>query len=165
MASSLTKLSEQQRVAVVVTNHVTTRLGSGDKSASSSSSNSTQAYLAPALGESWSHAATNRVELFWDRTRRTARLTKSPSLSLRSVRVDSFIVHFSFYFFTIDVFYLLECRFILLCWLIRWLFPCIDGIHVLQYQLYSWLGAVSNCCGWCAWHLLFCQWESKQGKE
>ena len=103
MASSLTKLSEQQRVAVVVTNHVTTRLGSGDKSASSSSSssggsssNSTQAYLAPALGESWSHAATNRVELFWDRTRRTARLTKSPSLSLRRVRVD--IVHFSLFF-------------------------------------------------------------------
>ena len=102
MASSLTKLSEQQRVAVVVTNHVTTRLGSGDKSNSSSSSssgssgNSTQAYLAPALGESWSHAATNRVELFWDQTRRTARLTKSPSLSLRSVRVDIFIFLFFF---------------------------------------------------------------------
>ena len=110
MAQMLNKMSSDYNLSVVVTNHVTTRLGGGSSSGSSGSSsggsgssssggsssssssggsgrgnNDTTAYLAPALGESWSHAATNRVELFWNQTRRTARLTKSPSLSLRSV--------------------------------------------------------------------------------
>jgi hypothetical protein len=34
----------------------------------------------PALGEAWSHAATNRVVLFWKDGERCAHLLKSPSL-------------------------------------------------------------------------------------
>lgn len=36
--------------------------------------------LVPALGESWSHACTNRVILFWDDAQRFCHLYKSPSL-------------------------------------------------------------------------------------
>ena len=97
LAQDLNKMASDYQLSVVVTNHVTTRMGgsgggggggggsSSSSSSSSSSNNGNAAYLAPALGESWSHAATNRVELFWNQTQRTARLTKSPSLSLRSV--------------------------------------------------------------------------------
>ena len=98
LAQDLNKMASDYQLAVVVTNHVTTRMGGGGSGGGNSSSSSSSgggsgssgggggsAYLAPALGESWSHAATNRVELFWNQTQRTARLTKSPSLSLRSV--------------------------------------------------------------------------------
>ena len=37
------------------------------------------AQLAPALGESWSHACTNRIILYWEDNQRMARLVKSPS--------------------------------------------------------------------------------------
>ena len=97
MAQTLNKMSSDYNLSVVVTNHVTTKMNgnssgnsgnsgnSGSSSSSNSGKNDSAAYLAPALGESWSHAATNRVELFWNSTIRTARLTKSPSLSLRNV--------------------------------------------------------------------------------
>lgn len=99
LAQDLNKIASDYNLSVVVTNHVTTRMGNKSNSNNNSSSSgggdgsgggtgggeSSGAYLAPALGESWSHAATNRVELFWNKSQRTARLTKSPSLSLRSV--------------------------------------------------------------------------------
>ena len=50
-----------------------------------SDGNTKSAILVPALGESWSHAATNRVELFWSRGVRHARLVKSPSQKLNTV--------------------------------------------------------------------------------
>ena len=41
--------------------------------------------MIPALGESWSHAATNRVELFWNNSIRNAKLVKSPSQKVNTV--------------------------------------------------------------------------------
>lgn len=82
LAQDLNRLADKARLAVVVTNHVTTRMHRQD---GGGPQKDRDAYLAPALGESWSHAATNRVELFWNGKIRTARLTKSPSLGLISV--------------------------------------------------------------------------------
>lgn len=55
--------------AVVLINQVTTKIGEGSSS-----------FLAPALGETWAHACTNRVMLYWQDGQRFARLYKSPSL-------------------------------------------------------------------------------------
>jgi RecA/RadA recombinase len=49
-AQMLNKLASELNIAVVVTNQVTTKIGDNDKM-----------YFAPALGESWSHAITNRI--------------------------------------------------------------------------------------------------------
>jgi hypothetical protein len=54
--------------AVVLMNQVTTKINH-DKSS----------YLAPALGESWAHACTNRMMLTWENGERIATLIKSPS--------------------------------------------------------------------------------------
>ncbi len=54
--------------AVVLMNQVTTKINT-DKSS----------YLAPALGESWAHACTNRMMLTWENGERMATLIKSPS--------------------------------------------------------------------------------------
>ena len=48
-------------------NQVTTKFGKGGS------------YLAPALGESWAHACTNRIMLHWEDGVRVASLSKSPS--------------------------------------------------------------------------------------
>ena len=85
LAQDLNRLADKSGLAVVVTNHVTTRLNRNDGGSGNGRGGDGDAYLAPALGEAWSHAATNRVELFWNNKTRTARLTKSPSLGLMSV--------------------------------------------------------------------------------
>ena len=83
MSQDLNKMASDFKLAIVVVNQVTTKFvfnkpnGAGGKSKS--------AVLVPALGESWSHAATNRVELFWSRGIRQARLVKSPSQKLNTV--------------------------------------------------------------------------------
>jgi RAD51-like protein 2 len=66
MAQTLLQLAEQFNLAVLLINQVTTKLGAQTTS------------LAPALGESWAHAATNRIMLYWDGSFRTAKLIKSP---------------------------------------------------------------------------------------
>ncbi|XP_062391723.1 DNA repair protein RAD51 homolog 3 isoform X2 [Sardina pilchardus] len=58
----LTKHSE-----VVLTNQMTTKVWNG------------QSKLIPALGESWGHAATQRLILHWEGTQRLASIYKSPS--------------------------------------------------------------------------------------
>jgi len=71
MAQSLLDLAERFQLAVVVINQVTTKI---DESKQESS------HLAPALGESWAHACTNRVMFYWGSDgQRYARLLKSPS--------------------------------------------------------------------------------------
>jgi len=70
MAQHLLKLAQQFDIAVVVMNQVTTRF---------QSERSNHASIAPALGESWAHACTNRVMLSWNNGIRQARLLKSPS--------------------------------------------------------------------------------------
>ena len=55
--------------AVVLINQVTTKFAEkGLKS-----------FLAPALGDTWAHACTSRVMLYWDQGQRHACLYKSPS--------------------------------------------------------------------------------------
>lgn len=64
---------------MVLINQVTTkmeRMASGEM----------RAQLVPALGESWSHAVTSRVMLFWQDNVRHARLVKSPSRPADVVR-------------------------------------------------------------------------------
>uniref|UniRef100_A0A7S1SLP5 DNA repair protein RAD51 homolog 3 n=2 Tax=Tetraselmis chuii TaxID=63592 RepID=A0A7S1SLP5_9CHLO len=72
MAQQLMQLAESKGIAVVLINQVTTKVrqertgGGGSR-------------LVPALGDSWAHAATSRVILFWHEGQRFAHLHKSPS--------------------------------------------------------------------------------------
>eukprot|EP00949_MAST-11_sp_MAST-11-sp1_P002849 g2849.t1 len=68
LAQDLNRLANERGVAILIVNQVTTKFSSQN------------GILVPALGESWSHAATNRVELFWKGHMRMARLSKSPSM-------------------------------------------------------------------------------------
>ncbi|XP_024530646.1 DNA repair protein RAD51 homolog 3-like isoform X1 [Selaginella moellendorffii] len=65
MAQKLMALAHHHELAVVLVNQVTTK-GNGE--------------IRPALGESWSHACTNRVILRWEGGKRQACMFKSPSL-------------------------------------------------------------------------------------
>ncbi|XP_041349752.1 DNA repair protein RAD51 homolog 3-like [Gigantopelta aegis] len=71
LAQSFIKMATEFKLAVVLTNQMTTRFR-GSEGASSS-------HLIPALGESWAHASTIRVILYWDDNHRYALLYKSPS--------------------------------------------------------------------------------------
>ncbi|GBG62172.1 hypothetical protein CBR_g29371 [Chara braunii] len=75
MSMKLMNVSEMRNVAIVLINQVTVKkMGAvGDKRNSA-------AMIVPALGESWSHACTNRLVLFWMDDGRYAHLYKSPSL-------------------------------------------------------------------------------------
>mmetsp|Transcript_37328 Transcript_37328/g.49181 ORF Transcript_37328/g.49181 Transcript_37328/m.49181 type:complete len:460 (+) Transcript_37328:49-1428(+) len=79
MAQRLTKLAQEHDVAVVVINQMTTKI---DSMAAGSVSNSR---LVPALGETWAHAATNRILLFWQDGERKAKLFKSPWREAKTV--------------------------------------------------------------------------------
>lgn len=68
MGQKLMRLAELNEVAIILMNQVTTKFSGGS------------AKLVPALGESWSHACTNRVILYWIGGERHAYLFKSPSL-------------------------------------------------------------------------------------
>mmetsp|Transcript_37411 Transcript_37411/g.62981 ORF Transcript_37411/g.62981 Transcript_37411/m.62981 type:complete len:355 (+) Transcript_37411:330-1394(+) len=65
----LMSLANKHRIAIVTMNQVTTRILAGGASK-----------LVPALGESFAHACTTRVILFWDNGERNAQLYKSPRL-------------------------------------------------------------------------------------
>eukprot|EP00277_Geminigera_cryophila_P017429 CAMPEP_0179449188 /NCGR_PEP_ID=MMETSP0799-20121207/33171_1 /TAXON_ID=46947 /ORGANISM="Geminigera cryophila, Strain CCMP2564" /LENGTH=359 /DNA_ID=CAMNT_0021242055 /DNA_START=81 /DNA_END=1160 /DNA_ORIENTATION=+ len=69
-AQRLTQLAIERKIAVVLINQVTTKIEKGPSSSS---------FLAPALGETWAHACTSRVMLYWEHGQRFARLYKSPS--------------------------------------------------------------------------------------
>ncbi|KAJ3326431.1 DNA repair protein rad51c [Blyttiomyces sp. JEL0837] len=80
MAQTLRKVADQFGAAVVMTNQMTTQIikvGSIEKSS-----------LVPALGESWGHACTVRVLLFWKHNVRHALLAKSPNMPERIVKYD-----------------------------------------------------------------------------
>ncbi|KAJ9546286.1 hypothetical protein OSB04_018829 [Centaurea solstitialis] len=68
MALKLMKLASKFGVAVVLLNQVTTKYSDGSF------------HLALALGDSWSHASTNRIILHWNGNERFAYIDKSPSL-------------------------------------------------------------------------------------
>uniref|UniRef100_A0A2K5J018 DNA repair protein RAD51 homolog 3 n=2 Tax=Colobus angolensis palliatus TaxID=336983 RepID=A0A2K5J018_COLAP len=67
LAQQMISLANNHRLAVILTNQMTTKI---DKN---------QALLVPALGESWGHAATIRLIFHWNRKQRLATLYKSPS--------------------------------------------------------------------------------------
>ncbi|XP_032947784.1 DNA repair protein RAD51 homolog 3 isoform X1 [Rhinolophus ferrumequinum] len=67
LAQQMISLANNHRLAVILTNQMTTKI---DKN---------QALLVPALGESWGHAATIRLIFHWDQKQRLATLYKSPS--------------------------------------------------------------------------------------
>lgn len=67
LAQQLITRANDHKVAVVLTNQMTTRFGE------------TQSTLVPALGESWGHAATARLILHWEGKLRFASLYKSPT--------------------------------------------------------------------------------------
>eukprot|EP01138_Halocafeteria_seosinensis_P005158 gb/GECG01005273.1/.p1 GENE.gb/GECG01005273.1/~~gb/GECG01005273.1/.p1 ORF type:complete len:400 (+),score=50.69 gb/GECG01005273.1/:1-1200(+) len=69
LSQQLHKLASKYSLAVVITNHMTTRFRKDDKSAC----------LVPALGETWSHMCSNRLLLYWAEGERNASLVKSSS--------------------------------------------------------------------------------------
>jgi len=69
MAQDLMAIAERHSVAVVQMNQVTTKIQEGQESR-----------LIPALGDSWGHAASTRVILYWDRDQRFAHVFKSPDM-------------------------------------------------------------------------------------
>eukprot|EP00894_Picocystis_sp_ML_P004905 jgi/Pico_ML_1/55422/g1108.t1 len=77
MMQGLMNLANDREVAVVVMNQVTTKIQAGG-----------EARLVPALGDSFAHASTNRVLLFWQECRRHAHLYKSPYLPSRTVAYE-----------------------------------------------------------------------------
>jgi RAD51-like protein 2 len=89
MSQTLHALARKYNIAVVMINQMTTRFLRKNHSNSNNNNNNTyetkddrQAVLVPALGESWSHASTNRIRLSHvDGNVRVATLMKSPSLA------------------------------------------------------------------------------------
>ncbi|XP_072515744.1 DNA repair protein RAD51 homolog 3 [Salminus brasiliensis] len=67
LAQQLIQLATEHSAAVVLTNQMTTKVSDG------------QSKLIPALGESWGHAATQRLILHWEGVKRLASLCKSPN--------------------------------------------------------------------------------------
>lgn len=67
LGQQLNTIAGRHNVAVVTTNHMTTRL------------RGSQSHLVPALGENWGHAPTIRLLLQWKGSRRLAAIFKSPS--------------------------------------------------------------------------------------
>lgn len=70
MAQTLMALAGDRELAVVLMNQVTTKVGGGGGGA---------ARLVPALGDSWAHAATSRVILYFQDGVRNAFIYKSPT--------------------------------------------------------------------------------------
>uniref|UniRef100_A0A8V8TML3 DNA repair protein RAD51 homolog 3 n=1 Tax=Homo sapiens TaxID=9606 RepID=A0A8V8TML3_HUMAN len=70
LAQQMISLANNHRLAVILTNQMTTKI---DRN---------QALLVPALGESWGHAATIRLIFHWDRKQRWS-LALSPRLECR----------------------------------------------------------------------------------
>nr|AXI69345.1 DNA repair protein RAD51 [Cepaea nemoralis] len=68
LAQSFIKIASQFKVAIVLTNQMTTKITAG----------ASCSHLIPALGQSWSHASTVRVVLSLEDHKRTALLLKSP---------------------------------------------------------------------------------------
>ena len=87
MAQQLMAAARKHRLAVVAINQLTTRIAAGGGGGSSGTSSDVSS-LAPALGESWSHACTNRVLLYWKGRERWARIIKSPSRKQAACRYD-----------------------------------------------------------------------------
>ncbi|XP_072043905.1 DNA repair protein RAD51 homolog 3-like [Amphiura filiformis] len=78
LAQNLIRIATHQNLAVVLTNQMTTKVGGHNG----------HSHLVPALGESWGHASTIRLILFWRNSQRYATLYKSPSKQEMTVPYD-----------------------------------------------------------------------------
>ena len=70
MSQSFMALAGERKLAVVLMNQVNTKIaaaGQGNR-------------LVPALGDSWAHAATSRVILYWEKGVRHSFIYKTPAL-------------------------------------------------------------------------------------
>ena len=77
LAQTLNQIAYESRLAVVLTNHVVSNINTSSKMGSESNGH----MLIPALGESWSHAISNRLMLYWSRsTNKTSPQSHSSSL-------------------------------------------------------------------------------------
>ncbi|DBA87454.1 TPA: hypothetical protein ACH3X1_004493 [Trebouxia sp. C0004] len=74
MAQKLMHLAEETDLAVVLMNQVTTKVLDNNRGSK----------LVPALGDSWAHAATSRIILYWQEQTRHAFLYKSPWLPAKT---------------------------------------------------------------------------------
>lgn len=74
MAQKLMHLAEEKDLAVVLMNQVTTKVLDNNRGSK----------LVPALGDSWAHAATSRIILYWQEQTRHAFLYKSPWLPAKT---------------------------------------------------------------------------------
>jgi RAD51-like protein 2 len=84
MASSLAAIACQYKLAVVLSNHVTTKfdrkiIPKTNHQENDSFSIQESSHLSPALGESWAHTCATRVLLYWNSRIRAAKLLKSSS--------------------------------------------------------------------------------------
>lgn len=89
LSKNLYQIAFQKNVAVVVLNHVTTKVNraasnTSDPATTTTTTNEGSTQVVPALGDHWSHCVTNRIMMHWEKTmdgciERVARLTKSPS--------------------------------------------------------------------------------------
>lgn len=68
---------------VILMNQVTTKVSERTPFSGMDSKDNNQ--LVPALGESWGHACTNRIILYWRNGQRYAHLHKCPSMESRTV--------------------------------------------------------------------------------
>lgn len=80
VAQTLNALAHEHKLAVVLVNHVTTKIAQDEDGKR----------LVPALGEQWAHCITNRVILYWQQVagvnQRFASLLKSPAMPPKTVQ-------------------------------------------------------------------------------
>ncbi|XP_075051171.1 DNA repair protein RAD51 homolog 3 isoform X2 [Mixophyes fleayi] len=67
LAQQLISIANYHKLAMILTNQMTTRIGPSES------------VLVPALGESWGHTPTNRIILNWESMQRFATVFKSPN--------------------------------------------------------------------------------------
>ncbi|XP_053310849.1 DNA repair protein RAD51 homolog 3 [Spea bombifrons] len=73
LAQHMISMAKHHKLAVILTNQMTTRIGPSET------------LLVPALGDSWGHAASIRLLLNWESNQRLATLYKSPSQKMATV--------------------------------------------------------------------------------
>jgi RAD51-like protein 2 len=84
MAQKLMALATAKEVAVILMNQVTTKVikvhtTTTTTTTNNNNNNAVVTRLVPALGDSWAHAATNRIVLYWKDGTRQAFVYKSPT--------------------------------------------------------------------------------------
>jgi RAD51-like protein 2 len=84
LSQQLNQLAFEYNVAIVVVNHMTTKIETNttttmDLSSLGGTSGLSVASIVPALGDVWSHCITNRILLSWQGDQRVATIVKSPA--------------------------------------------------------------------------------------